>query len=49
MRLASGAGNSQDTPALRSQGVVYTPLTVITPHMGAPEEEGSLDSSNATV
>jgi polyphosphate kinase len=49
MRLASGAGDFQRTPALRNQGVVYTPRTMITPPRSAPEEESSLDSSNATV
>jgi polyphosphate kinase len=49
MRLASGDGDSQHIPALRKQSVVYTPTTMITSSGGAPEEESSLDSSNATV
>jgi polyphosphate kinase len=49
MRLAAGDGDSAHIPALRKQSVVYTPNTMITPPVGAPEEEGSLDSSNATV
>jgi polyphosphate kinase len=48
MRLASGNGDPQHIPALRGQ-VVYTPSTMIAPPVGAPEEESSLDSSNATV
>jgi polyphosphate kinase len=48
MRLASGNGGPQHIPALRGQ-VVYTPSTMIAPPIGAPEEESSLDSSNATV
>jgi len=48
MRLASGNGGPQHIPALRGQ-VVYTPSTMIAPPVGAPEEESSLDSSNATV
>jgi polyphosphate kinase len=49
MRLAASDGNSPDIPALRARSVVYTPITVKTPPSGAPEEESSLDSSNATV
>jgi polyphosphate kinase len=49
MRLASGDGDSQHIAALRKQSVVYTPTTMITSSGGAPEEESSLDSSNATV
>jgi len=49
MRLAGGEGDPQHIPALRNQGVVYTPSTMTTPPVGAPEEENSLDSSNATV
>jgi polyphosphate kinase len=49
MRLAGGDGDPQHIPALRNQGVVYTPNTMITPPVGAHEEESSLDSSNATV
>jgi polyphosphate kinase len=49
MRLAAGNGDAQRIPALRSQGVVYTPMTMITPPPSAPEEESPLDSSNATV
>jgi polyphosphate kinase len=49
MRLAGGDADPQHIPALRNQGVVYTPSTMITPPVGAPEEESSLDSSNATV
>lgn len=48
MRLASGNGDPQHIPALRGQ-VVYTPSTMSAPSVGAPEEESSLDSSNATV
>jgi polyphosphate kinase len=48
MRLASGNGDPHHIPALRDQ-VVYTPGTMIAPPVGAPEEESSLDSSNATV
>jgi polyphosphate kinase len=48
MRLATGNGDPQRIPALRDQ-VVYTPGTMIAPPVGAPEEESSLDSSNATV
>jgi polyphosphate kinase len=49
MRLAGGDGDPLHIPALRNQGVVYTPSTMMTPPVGAPEEESSLDSSNATV
>jgi polyphosphate kinase len=49
MRLAGGDGDSAHIPALRKQSVVYTPTTMISPTGGAPEEESSLDSSNATV
>jgi polyphosphate kinase len=49
MRLASGASDAQHIPALRDQGVVYTPSSMNTPPVGAPDEESSLDSSNATV
>lgn len=49
MRLAAGDGNSPEIPALRARSVVYTPITVKTPPSGAPEEESSLESSNATV
>jgi len=49
MRLAGGDADPQHIPALRNQGVVYTPSTVMAPPVGAPEEESSLDSSNATV
>src|SRR5271169_1632401 len=49
MRLASGDGDSQHIAALRKQSVVYTPMTMTTPPGSAPEEESSLDSSNATV
>jgi len=49
MRLAASDGGSLQILALRNQGVVYTPSAMITPPVGAPEEEGSLDSSNATV
>ncbi len=49
MRLAGGDGDSQHMAALRDQGVVYSPGTMITPPVGATEEESSLDSSNATV
>jgi polyphosphate kinase len=49
MRLAGGDGDPQHIPALRNQGVVYTPSTMMNPPVGAPEEESSLDSSNATV
>src|SRR5579872_6983099 len=48
MRLASGNGDPQHISALRGQ-VVYTPSTMSAPSVGAPEEESSLDSSNATV
>ena len=49
MRLAGGDGDPQRLPALRNQGVVYTAGTMMTPPVGAPEEESSLDSLNATV
>ncbi|MGB2624736.1 MAG: polyphosphate kinase 1 [Candidatus Acidiferrum sp.] len=49
MRLAAGDDDSLHNPALRNQGVVYTSKAMIVRPMGAPEEEGSLDSSNATV
>jgi polyphosphate kinase len=49
MRLASGDGGFQRIPALRKQGVVYTSMAMITSPRRAPEEESSLDSSNATV
>jgi polyphosphate kinase len=49
VRLAGGHGASQHIPALRNQGVVYTPVTMNSPPHNAPEEESSLDSSNATV
>jgi polyphosphate kinase len=48
MRLAGGNSDPQHIPALRHQ-VVYTPSRMISPPVGAPEEESSLDSSNATV
>jgi hypothetical protein len=49
MRLAAGDGDPVHIPALRKQSVVYTPNTMIAPPVGDPEEEGSLDTSNATV
>src|SRR5271165_4634353 len=49
MRLAGGDRHTQHIPTLQKQGVVYTPNNVIAPPTGAPEEEGLLDSSNATV
>ncbi len=49
MRLAGGNGDSRHIAALQSQSVVYTPATMNTPPVGAPDEESSLDSSNATV
>jgi polyphosphate kinase len=49
MRLVGGDGDSRHIPALRNQGVVYTPSTMTIPPVGAPEEESALDSSNATV
>jgi polyphosphate kinase len=49
MRLAGGDPDPQHIPALGNQRVVYTPNTMMTPPVGAPEEESSLDSSNATV
>ena len=49
MRLAGCGGDPQHIPRLRNQGVVYTPVAMITPPGGVPEEESSLDSSNATV
>ena len=49
MRLASGNGDTQHIAALRKQIVVYTPTTMIAPPDGTPQEEDSLDSSNATV
>lgn len=49
MRLAGGDGDPQHIRALRDQGVVYTAGTMISPPVGAPDEESSLDSSNATV
>jgi polyphosphate kinase len=48
MRLASEGGDPQHILAVRNQCVVYTPkMTNLPP--SAPEEEGSLESSNATV
>jgi polyphosphate kinase len=50
MRLTAGDGGAQHIPALRNQGVVYTPMTTMAaPPSRAPEEESSLDSSNASV
>src|SRR3984957_13347254 len=49
MRLAGGDPDPQHIPALGNQRVVYTPNAIMTPPVGAPEEESSLDSSNATV
>jgi polyphosphate kinase len=49
MRLATVGGHSPYIPALRKQSVVYTATAMNTPPEGAPEEESSLDSSNATV
>src|SRR5580658_7352788 len=49
MHLAGGDGDPRHIRALRNQGVLYTSSTMITPSVGAPEEESSLDSSNATV
>jgi len=49
MRLAASESPSLQIPALRAQSVVYTPMTMKTPPSSAPEEESSLDSSNATV
>jgi polyphosphate kinase len=50
MRLAGGNGDSQHTNALRKQGLVYTSNAMIAPPpTGAPQEESSLDTSNATV
>ena len=49
MRLAGGNGDSKHIAALEDHSVVYTPATMNTPPVGAPDEEGSLDSSNATV
>jgi polyphosphate kinase len=49
MRLAGGNSDSKHIAALRGQSVVYTPATMNTPPVGAPDEESSLDSSNATV
>jgi hypothetical protein len=48
MRLAGGNGYTQHIATMQKQGVVYTPSNMIAP-AEAPEEEGSLDSSNATV
>ena len=48
-RLAASDNNMPQIPALRTLSVVYTSMAVKTPPGGAPEEEGSLDSSNATV
>ncbi|MGH9742291.1 MAG: hypothetical protein ACRD51_08070 [Candidatus Acidiferrum sp.] len=49
MRLTSGDSDSLHILAVQIQGVVYTSRAVKTPPDGAPEEEGSLDSSNAAV
>jgi polyphosphate kinase len=49
MRMAASESPSLQIPALRAQSVVYTPMTMKTPPSSAPEEESSLDSSNATV
>ena len=49
MRLAGGNGDSKHIAALQDHSVVYTPATMNTPPVGAPDEESSLDSSNATV
>ncbi|MGC2527176.1 MAG: polyphosphate kinase 1 [Candidatus Acidiferrum sp.] len=49
MRLAGETTDPQHIPALRNQCVVYTSAAMKTPPSGAPEEEGSLDSSNASV
>jgi polyphosphate kinase len=49
MRLAGGNGDSKHIAALQGHSVVYTPATMNTPPVGAPDEESSLDSLNATV
>jgi polyphosphate kinase len=49
MQLAVGDGDPKHIPALRNQGVLYTSSTMITPPVGDPEDESSLDTSNATV
>ena len=49
MQLAASEGHGTHIPTTRAPGVVYTPTQSISPPDGAPEEEGSLDSSNATV
>ncbi len=49
MRLAGGNGDSKHIAARQGHSVVYTPATMNTPPVGAPDEESSLDSSNATV
>lgn len=49
MRLAGEGSDPQHILAMRNQRVVYTPKTMSHLPPSAPEEEGSLDSSNATV
>jgi hypothetical protein len=50
MRLAAGDGDSNRNAAVRRHMLVYTPMaTMSAPSKGAPEEESSLDSSNASV
>lgn len=49
MRLASGNSDSKHIASLRGHSVVYTPATMNAPPAGAPDEENSLDSLNATV
>lgn len=50
MRLAAGDGGSSHNAALRRQMLVYTPMAMpMAPSTGAPDEESSLDSSNASV
>lgn len=49
MQLAAGDANAAHIPTTRKAGVASTPVIVDSPPKGAPEEEGSLDSSNATV
>lgn len=49
MHLAAIGSDAVHNSALRRQALVYTPMAKTTPQADAPEEEGSLDTSNASV
>ena len=49
MWLDASEGNALEISALQAQSVVYTSMAMTASPTVAPQEEGSLDSSNATV